>query len=228
MGRTNLKLPPKQQQALAAWNRIIAGLNDNGGKGVDCLTVRLKAIEEYQKKGMSMTALAEAFAQLYPHWGPYGINPGHTLRGILKKLYSSQWIPFAAAQQYRVATSWLQSRNLSIPTNPSMIRHRRKCIIHPDRRVTYKALGLCGPCYTKAKRLGIIHLITLPIKEMVRYVLSTQNSDWRLKGPCINHPDRRSYDDTFCAECLIQVLPPDRAVPGAIPDATHPDQNQAR
>ena len=210
LGRIRLGLHFKQERALAQFNKIVTGLNNNGGREQQCFTVRLKALKEYQTQGLSLTDLAKAFEQLYPHWGPYGISPHKTLTDIFAKLHTSHWLPHEESVQYRVPTVWLQARNLSIPTKPSMIQQRRNCIIHPRRPVEYKALGLCQACYLKANRLGILHLITLPIKEVVRHVMTTKKKNSQTAGYCINHPKRSSFDGRFCAECKITI---DRAIP---------------
>jgi len=144
-----LRLPPEQEMALEQLNQIIIGLNEGQVLSADCLGTRLGALREYCDGKRSVMALANAFKSLYPHW-PHSNSPVKAITNIMKLLYSAAWISCAESHQFRIPVAKYQTKeNLSIPLNPRMILKRRCCVIHPDRRVHFKRLGLCQGCYQK-------------------------------------------------------------------------------
>ena len=208
MGVLRLDLPPEQEQALHEFNRLIIQSNAGDRMLSTCLSSRLGALADYCDGQRSVLSLSRVFKKLYPHWGPYNsVTPVKNIKFIFSKMFSSGWIPYGEAVQYKVSTAPRQSKdNLFIPQNPSMILKRRCCIIHPDRRVDHRPLGLCGSCANKARRLGILHLITFPLPEIILHILAT-----RIKSPgrgnvkprCVNHPEKKVFEGDFCAECII-------------------------
>ncbi len=191
------------ETALKTYNSVLIEVNKaTPPKTIQQLSDnRMKAISLFiagQGK-MATKNLADALRLIHGYW-VNGEPDAEAIRHIFTRLNSALSNSLCGITQYRSNTAKMESRPTirRITYRGNRRRNQGPCLAHPERAAI--ARGMCSSCYSKAFRLGILHL---NLGEWLPTLLKRRKpSD---SSHCVNHATVRSYADGHCVECLHRL-----------------------
>jgi len=195
--------------ALMSFNQCCEDLTKDYDKSLfGLLELRRDALEKFfvrNKLVLFRKQLLDALLKIRPHWRECVCNHPKCERidDQLRLFFTRGTTRSDLLSSVVVASPTIWGFVTTGVPMPSRFVTRRKdeqifCIVHKDRKVTYKKKNLCTSCYGKLSRLD---LLDYPLTLDLLYVLKVRKKTREPVGYCVNHPKRLALGNKLCSEC---------------------------